>query len=170
MSPFPFKLLSDLSQRLGLAGNPYSPRQLFARASALKLSKPSLPTQPDNINWNHGLAWQAMPHLSRDALSGPEQYDKIAAREALLRLIQTEHLPTQNIDIRNIDGMASNIPIAGVFGSMEAYLQSLPSRRIRIISQNDFRQALAIALPQRNQGRPLTVVSANWRGERLYLN
>lgn len=136
----------------------------------MHLRVPPLPRDPTSIDWHHGVSWQLFPHLPRDAFSGPVQHDKAEARDALMRLVQEQRLPSQSIDIRKIHGMACDSATIGAFNSLEGYVNALPKRRVRIISYNDFRKALAMALPNYAEGRPLSVFDANWRGHRLYLD
>src|SRR5690606_27334333 len=125
--------LTALAQRLGLSGR--VPRMVFERARALRLPFKVLPQPAPSIWWHAGAPLQRLVDLPRDALSGPVQEDKAAARAVLMGVVErtSEHL--ENFDLRRIDGLCSPPPsLDSTLTSFEELAASPLGRCARIIS------------------------------------
>ena len=157
--------LAALAQRLGLLGR--SSRQIFAKASALRLPFKALPAPIESIGWHEGPQLQLLLNLSRGALSGPVQEDKAQAHHALSQVVeaQTQHLHA--FDLRLIDGFSCSCPPPG-YASFEDYAASEHCRQVRIISYKDFVKTIAQPLPRFLAGEPIELRQANWRGARVF--
>ncbi|UYP31858.1 hypothetical protein OEG79_07110 [Pseudomonas sp. Z8(2022)] len=157
--------LAALAQRMGLLGR--GSRQIFARASALRLPFKPLPAAVKSICWHEGPQLQLLLNLPRGALSGPVQEDKAQAHAALTQVVeaQTQHL--QAFDLRMIDGFACPLPAPG-YASFEDYAASEHCKQVRIISYKDFVRTISLALPRFLAGEPIELRQANWRGSRTF--
>ncbi len=157
--------LAALAQRFGLLGR--GSRQIFAKASALRLPFTALPAPIESIGWHEGPQLQLLFNLSRGALSGPVQEDKAQAHHALTQVVeaQTQHLHT--FDLRLVDGFSSPCPLPG-YASFEDYAASEHCRQIRIISYKDFIKTITQPLPRYLAGEPIELRQANWRGARVF--
>ncbi len=165
--PFLPSPLAALAQRLGLAGR--VPRQILARARALRLPFQPLPAVPESIWWQADPPLQRLIDLPRDALSGPVQDDKAAARAVLMRVIEQEQRDLDAIDLRRIDGLSGSDPLAPAYASLEDYSKTPECRHIRIISYRDFLKTSGLALPALAGEGTLQLRQAGWRGSRLFL-
>ncbi|WP_175253759.1 MULTISPECIES: DUF6685 family protein [Pseudomonas] len=152
--------LTALAQRLGLLGR--ASRQIFARASVLRLPFKVLPAPADSICWHEGPQLQQLLHLPRGALSGPVQEDKAQAHSALTQVVEAQTQQLQSFDLRLIDGFACTTPAPG-YGSFEDYAASEHCRQVRIISYKDFLKAMSQPLPRFMAGDPVELLQANWR-------
>ncbi|MGE8297284.1 MAG: DUF6685 family protein [Pseudomonas sp.] len=157
--------LAALAQRMGLRGR--GSRQIFARASALRLPFIPLPAAVESIGWHEGPQLHLLLNLPRGALSGPVQEDKALAHAALTQVVeaQTQHL--QAFDLRMIDGFACPLPAPG-YASFEDYAASEHCKQVRIISYKDFVRTISLALPRFLAGEPIELRQANWRGSRTF--
>lgn len=159
--------IASLAQRLGLADRAL--RRVRVGAGALHLPFQPIPGVPDSIWWQTNPPLQRLVDLPRDALSGPVQDDKAAARAVLMRLVEQERYDLDEIDLRRIDGLSGNDPQASAHASLESYSKTPECRHIRIISYRDFVKASSLALPALSGEGPLQLRQADWRGERLFL-
>ncbi|VXC36349.1 conserved hypothetical protein [Pseudomonas sp. 8AS] len=159
--------LSALAQRLGLSGR--VPRLVFERARALQLPFQPLPVPPESIWWLAGPPLQRLVDLPRDALSGPVQEDKAAARAVLMRVVEQEQRYLADFDLRRIDGLCGTPPeIGDMFGHFEEFAATQTCRSVRIISYKDFLKTISQALPRFLAGEPIELRQASWYGERLF--
>src|SRR5690606_33173116 len=125
--------LSALAQRLGLSGR--VPRLIFERARSLRLPCRALPEPAESIWWAAGPPLQRLVDLPRDALSGPVQEDKAAARGVLMAVVEREQRSLENFDLRLIDGLCSPPPsLDDRLASFEELAASPLGRCARIIS------------------------------------
>ena len=136
--------LAALAQRMGLLGR--SSRQIFARASVLRLPFKPLPAAVESIGWNDGPQLQLLLNLPRGALSGPVQEDKAQAHSALTQVVEAQTQQLQSFDLRLIDGFAYPCPAPG-YVSFEDYAASEHCKQVRIISYKDFVKTISQALP-----------------------
>lgn len=158
--------LGALAQRFGFAG--HSTRQIFTRASALRLPFQALPKPEASIWWQSGPPLQRLINLPRGALSGPVQEDKAQAHAALIRLITQRQEQFDNLDLRLISGFSCVDSSRLACSSFEEYAASDRCRSIRIISYKDFVKTISQTLPRFLAGEPITLRQANWHGEQLY--
>lgn len=165
--PFLSSHLTALARRLGLAGR--GARQVLASARALRLPFQPLPLVQDSIWWQTDPPLHRLADLPRDALSGPVQDDKADARAVLMRVVEQEQRELGETDLRRIDGLGGNDPLAPAYASLEDYSATPECRRIRIISYRDFTKTLDLALSGFPKGEPLPLRQASWRGPRLFL-
>lgn len=157
--------LTALAQRLGLSGR--AARHILERASQLRLPFEPLAQPPESIWWEDGQPLHRLADLPRDALSGPVQDDKQAARSALLGLVRCQTRALPSLDLRQVDGLPGfdpRIPCT----RFEDFVAALPQRRVRIIGYKDYLKALALALPRLGEGQPVGLRRADWRGSRLF--
>ncbi|WP_263141683.1 DUF6685 family protein [Pseudomonas sp. RIT-PI-AD] len=171
MNPVPSPLtfsarLAAIAQRFGIGGR--APRQVLERASRLQLPFQPLPVPPASIWWERGAPLHRLVDLPRDALSGPVQDDKQAARAALMGVVETHRRCLSRFDLREVDGLSGDDPDTGACARFEDYVAHLPHRRVRIISYKDFVKAIGLALPRFPAVEPVALRQASWRGERLY--
>jgi hypothetical protein len=160
--------LASLTRRLGR--NARAQRQLLERAAALKLPFSELPAAEETIWWQCGPFLQRLPELAHGALSGPVQEDKAAARNALRGLVSIDLKMLDNLDLRQIEGFCGSDTTLPACASFADYLQALPERRVRIISQKDFIKAISRPLPGFLGGEPIALLQASWRGPHLFWN
>lgn len=154
-----------LARRLGLGGG--LPRQIFQRASRLRLPFTPLPNPSASICWHAGPPLHRLPELPRGALSGPVQEDKADAHAMLVRVIEQRRQAVVSLDLRCITGIGGG-EAEDEFTSLEDYAASGQCRQIRIISYQDFLRTLDRALPKLASGAPVLLRRATWRGERLF--
>lgn len=157
--------LAALAQRMGLLGR--GSRQIFARASALRLPFKPLPTAVESICWHDGPQLQRLLNLPRGALSGPVQEDKARAHAVLSQLVEAETQPLRSFDLRMIDGFACHAP-ASTYRSFEDYAASEHCKQVRIISYKDFVRTISLALPHFLANEPIELHQASWRGSRTF--
>ena len=157
--------LAALAQRLGLLGR--GSRQIFAKASALRLPFKALPAPVASIGWHEGPQLQLLLNLSRGALSGPVQEDKAQAHHALTQVVEAQAQHLQSFDLRLIDGFACPCPPPG-YASFEDYAASEHCRHVRIISYRDFVRTIGQPLPRFLAGEPIELRQASWRGARVF--
>lgn len=157
--------LAALAQRMGLLGR--GSRQIFARASALRLPFKALPAALESIAWHDGPQLQFLLNLPRGALSGPVQEDKADAHSALTQVVEAQTQQLQAFDLRLIDGFACSCP-APAYSSFEEYAASEYCKQIRIISYKDFVKTISQALPRFLASEPIELRQANWRGTRTF--
>ncbi|TRO37545.1 hypothetical protein EQ832_12205 [Pseudomonas sp. ALS1131] len=157
--------LAALAQRMGLLGR--GSRQIFARASALRLPFKPLPAATENICWHAGPQLQLLLNLPRGALSGPVQEDKAQAHAALTQVVEAQTQQLQTFDLRMIDGFACSTPATG-YSCFEDYAASEHCKQVRIISYKDFVRTISLALPRFLAGEPIELRQANWRGSRIF--
>jgi hypothetical protein len=159
-------LLGTLAQRLGMAGR--SSRQIFERASSLRLPFQALPLPEQSIWWQSGPPLQRLVDLPRGALSGPVQEDKALAHAVLIRLVKQRQEQLHNFDLRLISGVSCTDSNRLPYTSFEEYAASEACHHIRIISYKDFVKVISQALPRFLAGEPINLRQANWHGEQLY--
>lgn len=157
--------LAALAQRMGLLGR--GSRQIFARASALRLPFKPLPAAVESICWHDGPQLQLLLNLPRGALSGPVQEDKAQAHSALTQVVEAQAQQLQAFDLRMIDGFACPVPAPG-YACFEDYAASEHCKQVRIISYKDFVKTISQALPRFLAGEPIELRQANWRGSRTF--
>lgn len=157
--------LTALAQRLGLIGR--GSRQIFSRASALRLPFKALPTPGNSICWYETPQLQRLFNLPHGALSGPVQEDKAQAHSALTQVVEAQTQQLQSFDLRMIDGFACKTATPG-YASFEDYAASEHCKRIRIISYKDFLKAISLPLPRFLAGDPIELRQANWRSTRTF--
>jgi hypothetical protein len=158
--------LGTLAHRLGL--QLHTPRQVTEAALKLRLRFPSLDHCSSSIAWASGAPWERLAELPSDALAGPVQEDKAAARAALVRAVVLKSRPALQIDLKDVQGVMTDDAILGGFTDFEDYLAKRSTRTVRIISYTDFQKALALALPRLDQ--TLEAKYANWRGDGYFLS
>lgn len=159
--------LSALAQRLGLGGR--VPRMVFERARSLRLPFRVLPEPVPSIWWQAGPPLHRLVDLPRDALSGPVQEDKAAARGVLMGVVErhTEHL--DDFDLRRIDGLCSPPPsLDSNLTSFEELTACPLGRCARIISYKDFLKTISHAMPRFLAAEAVELRQASWYGERLF--
>jgi hypothetical protein len=156
--------LAALAQRMGLLGR--SSRQIFAKASGLRLPFKPLPAAVESICWHEGPQLQLLFNLPLGALSGPVQDDKAQAHAALSQVVEAQTEQLQSFDLRLIDGFACS-PAPG-YASFEDYAASEHCKQVRIISYKDFVKTISVALPRFLAGEPIELRQANWRGARTF--
>lgn len=159
--------LSALAQRLGLKGR--VPRVVFERARGLRLPFQPLPLPEPSLWWQAGPPLHRLVDLPRDALSGPVQEDKAAARAVLMGVVEreTEHL--DNFDLRTIDGLCSPPANTGDrLTSFEELAASPLGRCARIISYKDFLKTISQAVPRFLAAEAIELRQASWFGERIF--
>lgn len=169
MTPVPASLserLAAIAQRLGLSGR--APRQVLERASQLHLPFQALSAPPESIWWDDALPLQRLVELPRDALSGPVQDDKQAARAALMGVVRSRRAAPAELDLRQVDGLPGSNPGLPPCARFEDYVAALPHRQVRIIGYKDFLKAIGHALPGFPSGAPVALQRAAWRGGRLF--
>jgi hypothetical protein len=157
--------LAALAQRMGLLGR--GSRQIFARASALRLPFKPLPAAVESICWHEGPQLQLLLNLPRGALSGPVQEDKAQAHAALTQVVEAQTQQLHAFDLRMIDGFACPVPAPG-YTCFEDYAASEHCKQVRIISYKDFIKTISQALPRFLAGEPIELRQANWRGSRTF--
>lgn len=157
--------LAALAQRMGLLGR--GSRQIFARASALRLPFKPLPAAVESICWHEGPQLQLLLNLPRGALSGPVQEDKAQAHAALTQVVEAQTQQLHAFDLRMIDGFACPVPAPG-YACFEDYAASEHCKQVRIISYKDFIKTISLALPRFLAGEPIELRQANWRGSRTF--
>ncbi|ERI54178.1 hypothetical protein EA796_02030 [Pseudomonas sp. AOB-7] len=158
--------LTALAQRLGLIGR--GSRQIFARASALRLPFRVLPPPGTSICWHEGPPLQRLVDLPRGALSGPVQEDKAQAHAALTQVVTTERQHLQAFDLRLVDGFACNASSQHGYASFEDYAASEHCKQVRIISYKDFVKTISQALPRFLAGEAVELRQAGWHGTRTF--
>ena len=159
--------LSALSQRLGLSGR--VPRLVFQRARNLQLPFRPLPAPMPSIWWQASPPLHRLVDLPRDALSGPVQEDKAAARAVLMGVVQREVVQLQDFDLRQIDGLCSPPPrLDNTLTSFEELAAGPLGRCARIISYKDFLRTISMAMPRFLAAEAVSLRQASWNGERLY--
>ncbi|WP_373388174.1 DUF6685 family protein [Pseudomonas alcaligenes] len=159
--------LSALAQRLGLSGR--VPRLVFERARHLQLQFQPLPVPAASLWWAAGPPLQRLVDLPRDALSGPVQEDKAAARAVLMGVVEREVLHLDDFDLRRIDGLCSPPPsLDDRLASFEELAASPLGRGVRIISYKDFLKTISQAMPRFLAAEAVEVRQASWYGERLF--
>ena len=159
--------LSALAQRLGLSGR--VPRLVFERARHLQLPFQPLPVPAASLWWAAGPPLQRLVDLPRDALSGPVQEDKAAARAVLMGVVEREVLHLDDFDLRLIDGLCSPPPsLDDRLASFEELAASPLGRGVRIISYKDFLKTISQAMPRFLAAEAVEVRQASWYGERLF--
>ena len=159
--------LSALAQRLGLSGR--VPRLVFERARHLQLPFQPLPVPAASLWWAAGPPLQRLVDLPRDALSGPVQEDKAAARAVLMGVVEREVLHLDDFDLRRIDGLCSPPPsLDDLLASFEELAASPLGRGVRIISYKDFLKTISQAMPRFLAAEAVEVRQASWYGERLF--
>ncbi|PYC22524.1 hypothetical protein DMO17_13760 [Aquipseudomonas alcaligenes] len=159
--------LSALAQRLGLSGR--VPRLVFERARHLQLPFQPLPVPAASLWWAAGPPLQRLVDLPRDALSGPVQEDKAAARAVLMGVVEREVLHLDDFDLRRIDGLCSPPPsLDDRLASFEELAASPLGRGVRIISYKDFLKTISQAMPRFLAAQAVEVRQASWYGERLF--
>lgn len=159
--------LSALAQRLGLSGR--VPRLVFERARHLQLPFQPLPVPAASLWWAAGPPLQRLVDLPRDALSGPVQEDKAAARAVLMGVVEREVLHLDDFDLRLIDGLCSPPPsLDDRLASFEELAASPLGRSVRIISYKDFLKTISQAMPRFLAAKAVEVRQASWYGERLF--
>ena len=157
--------LTALAQRLGLIGR--GSRQIFSKASALRLPFKALSTPGDSICWHETPQLHRLLNLPRGALSGPVQEDKAQAHSALTQLVEAQTQQLQSFDLRIIDGFACTVTAPG-HANFEDYAASEHCKHIRIISYKDFVRTISLALPRFLAGDAIELRQANWRGARTF--
>lgn len=157
--------LAALAQRMGLLGR--GSRQIFARASALRLPFKPLPAAVESICWHEGPQLQLLLNLPRGALSGPVQEDKARAHAALTQVVEAQTQQLHAFDLRMIDGFACPVPAPG-YACFEDYAASEHCKQVRIISYKDFIKTISLALPRFLPGEPIELRHASWRGSRTF--
>lgn len=157
--------LAALAQRMGLLGR--GSRQIFARASALRLPFKPLPAAVESVCWHEGPQLQLLLNLPRGALSGPVQEDKAQAHAALTQVVEAQTQQLHAFDLRMIDGFACPVPAPG-YTCFEDYAASEHCKQVRIISYKDFIKTISLALPRFLAGEPIELRQANWRGSRTF--
>lgn len=157
--------LTALAQRMGLLGR--GSRQIFARASALRLPFKPLPAAVESICWHEGPQLQLLLNLPRGALSGPVQEDKARAHAALTQVVEAQTQQLHAFDLRMIDGFACPVPAPG-YACFEDYAASEHCKQVRIISYKDFIKTISLALPRFLPGEPIELRHASWRGSRTF--
>ncbi|MGG2400128.1 DUF6685 family protein [Pseudomonas sp. SH1-B] len=157
--------LTALAQRLGLVGR--GSRQIFAKASALRLPFKALLPATDSICWHEGPQLQQLLNLPRGALSGPVQEDKALAHSALTQVVEAHTQQVQSFDLRLVDGFACTTPTPG-FSTFEDYAASEHCKQVRIISYKDFLKAMSQPLPRFMSGEPVDLLQANWRARTFW--
>lgn len=160
--------LSALAQRLGFSGR--ASRQLFERASALRLPFQTLPAATNSIWWQAAPPLHRLVDLPRNALSGPVQEDKAQAHSILAHLVQQHQTRLEAFDLRQINGLYCADGHLPACTSLEEFASSPACRSIRIISYKDFIKTISVALPRFLAGEPISLRQASWQGERLYWN
>ena len=158
--------LTALAHRLGLIGR--GSRQIFARASALRLPFRLPPPAGASICWHEGPPLQRLVDLPRGALSGPVQEDKALAHAALTQVVKSETQQLPAFDLRSIDGFACNAPTQQCYASFEEYAASEHCKQVRIISYKDFVKTISQALPHFLAGETLELRQASWHGARIF--
>lgn len=159
--------LTALAQRLGLSGR--VPRMVFERSRNLRLPFQQLPPALDTIWWQAGPPLQRLVDLPRDALSGPVQEDKAAARAVLMRVVEQEQQLFADFDLLKIDGLCGTPTADGeAFTSFEAFAATQTCRSVRIISYKDFLKTINQALPRFLGAEPIELRQASWHGPRLF--
>lgn len=159
--------LSALAQRLGLSSR--VPRLIFERARHLHLPFRPLTEPVPSIWWAAGPPLQRLVELPRDALSGPVQEDKAAARTVLMAIVEREQLHLDNFDLRLIDGLCS--PPADLPKPLTRFeeLAAGPlGRKVRIISYKDFLKTISQAMPRFLAAEAVELQQASWYGERIF--
>lgn len=157
--------LAALAQRMGLLGR--GSRQIFARASALRLPFKPLPAAVESICWHEGPQLQLLLNLPRGALSGPVQEDKARAHAALTQVVEAQTQQLHAFDLRMIDGFAGPVPAPG-YACFEDYAASEHCKQVRIISYKDFIKTISLALPRFLAGETIELRQASWRGSRTF--
>ncbi|WP_349572014.1 DUF6685 family protein [Azotobacter salinestris] len=165
MSFLPPSLVA-LAQRLGLGRR--TPHQLLQKARALRLPFQPLPPLQESIWWQADPPLHRLVELPRDALSGPVQEDKAAARAVLMHLVEQEQRSLDGVDLRQVDGLVGKDLHAPLYDGLEAYSATPECRAVRIISYNDFVRTLGQAVPGFPEAGRLQLRQAEWRGERLF--
>lgn len=150
---------------MGLLGR--GSRQIFARASALRLPFKPLPAAVESVCWHEGPQLQLLLNLPRGALSGPVQEDKAQAHAALTQVVEAQTQQLHAFDLRMIDGFACPVPAPG-YTCFEDYAASEHCKQVRIISYKDFIKTISLALPRFLAGEPIELRQANWRGSRTF--
>ena len=158
--------VTRLVQRFGLGQ--VDPTSLKQTASQLALPPVTLHTHTDSIVWQDGLPLHQLPHLPRNALCGPVQEDKECAFNALTRLIDCDTESLAALDLREIDGISIVLDLPETATSMEQAAAAPCHRHVRLISFKDFQGALVKAVPEPRSAHPIELVSASWRGPRLF--
>lgn len=158
--------LTALAQRLGLIGR--GARQIFARASSLRLPFSPLPPPGRSICWLEDPPLQRLVDLPRGALSGPVQEDKAQAHAALIKTVETEYQQLPAFDLRLVDGFACNVPGQQGYASFEDYAASEHCRQVRIISYKDFVKTIGLALPHFLAGEVVELRQSSWHGSRTF--
>ncbi|MDD0843921.1 DUF6685 family protein [Pseudomonas sp. Gutcm_11s] len=159
--------LSALAQRLGLSGR--VPRLVFERARALRLPFMGLPIPAPSVWWQAGPPLQRLVDLPRDALSGPVQEDKAAARAVLMQVVEREVQHLDDFDLRQIDGLCSAPPrLDDTLASFEELAGSALGRCARIISYKDFLKTISNAMPRFLAAEAVELRQASWYGERMF--
>ena len=158
--------LTALAQRLGLIGR--GSRQIFARASALRLPFKVLPAPETSICWHANPHLQRLIDLPRGALSGPVQEDKAQAHSALTQVVEAEAQQLQTFDLRLIHGFACATAGSQSYASFEDYAASEHCKQVRIISYKDFVKTISLALPRFLAGEPIELRQASWRGTQTF--
>lgn len=156
--------LSALAQRLGLTGR--GARQIFSRASTLRLPFKALPVATNSINWLDHTSLHRLVDLPRGALSGPVQEDKALAHAALSQLVESERQHLQAFDLRLIEGFSC--PDTATYECFEDYAATEHCRHIRIISYKDFVKTISLALPRFMAGDAIELRQASWLGARTF--
>ena len=159
--------LSGLAQRLGLHGR--SPRQILDAASVLRLRVVPMPGSEPSIDWQHATPWHRLTELPRDALAGPVQEDKANARAALIRTMTRSERPA-TVDLRDVEGVVSTDSAVGAFATFDDFLANRTDRTVRIISFNDFEQALKLAFPAGTEHAIYQARQASWRHSGVFLD
>jgi hypothetical protein len=159
--------LSALAQRLGLSGR--VPRLVFERARSLRLPFKALPVPVQSIWWQAGPPLHRLVDLPRDALSGPVQEDKAAARAVLMGVVERELIHLDDFDLRLIDGLCSPPPsLDSTLASFEELATCPLGRCARIISYKDFLKTISHAMPRFLAAEAVELRQASWYGERMF--
>lgn len=161
-------LAQRLGLGLGLGPGRHTPRQLLHKARALRLPFQPLPPVQESIWWQADPPLHRLVELPRDALSGPVQEDKAAARTVLMRLVEREQRSLDGIDLRQVDGLVGKDPQAAQYDGLEAYSATPECRAVRIIGYKDFVRTLGQAVAGFPEAGRLQLRQAGWRGERLF--
>lgn len=159
--------LSALAQRLGLSGR--VAKLVFERARNLRLPFRVLPEPTDNVWWQAGPPLHRLVDLPRDALSGPVQEDKAAARAILMGVVERETRHLDDFDLRLIDGLCSPPPsLDSTLATFEEVAACPLGRSVRIISYKDFLKTISQAMPRFLAAEAVELRQASWYGERLF--
>ncbi|MHA6494433.1 DUF6685 family protein [Pseudomonas borbori] len=158
--------LAGLAQRLGIIGR--APKQILARASALRLPFSALPAATESICWLDGAPLHRLVDLPRNALSGPVQEDKAQAHAALANVVEQQQQRLTSFDLRLINGLSHCASDHAGFASFEDYAACENCRQVRIISYKDFVKTISLALPRFMAGEAIELRQASWRGDRVF--